>query len=128
MRPTEPKNNKSWPSLFRGWLRIPIVPVVVLALLVTSTQSAKADYVDKSGSLPGIISGKTVAIAGAAVGVGVGLLIFYVVKKKKGTPHVKLDTPPAKFTDVVAGQQAERDCSGDKPYERPGHGKGHQRG
>jgi hypothetical protein len=108
MRTTEPKNNNSRPSLFRGWLRIPIVPVVVLALVITSMpQPAKADYVDKSGSLPGIVSGKTVAIAGAAVGVGVGLLIFYIVKKKKGTPHVRLDTPPAKFTDVVAGQQAK---------------------
>jgi hypothetical protein len=108
VRLTEPKNNKNRPSLLRGWLKGPIAQVLVLALIVASLPApVKAQFQDKSGSLPGIISGKTVAIVGVAVGVGAGLLIFYLVKKKKGAPHVKLDTPPAKFTDVVAGQQAK---------------------
>jgi hypothetical protein len=109
VRSTERKNSKNRPSLLRGWLKTHIAQVLVLVLMVSSMPApAKADFTDKSGSLPGIVSEKTVAIAGVAAGAAIGLLIFYVVKKRRGGTTVKLETPPVKINDFVPGQPTKQ--------------------
>lgn len=109
MKSSEQRNNKNRPSLVGEGLRRHIAQVLVLTLIVPLLPSAaEAKYTDNSGNLPGIVSGKTVAIAGAAIGVAGGLLIFYLVKKKRGGTLVKLETPPVKINDVVPGQPTKQ--------------------
>ena len=103
---TEHKFKQKRSSLFSGFLRSCIAQLVVLALFVSLLPvPAHAAFQDKSGSLPGTVSGTTVAVVVILAGAGIGFAI-YAMKKRKGV--VKLDTPHASFTDIAPGQPAKR--------------------
>jgi hypothetical protein len=52
---------------------------LVAMLLGLAPPRAEADWDNQSGSLPGMSSGKTIAIVGAAAG---GVVAYYLLKKK----------------------------------------------
>jgi hypothetical protein len=97
-------------AIRRAWLRRLLSVLLALALGVLSLSSRVSAYPspvqfpDRSGNLPGVISGKAAAAAilgGAAV---VGLATFIILKKKRGDTRLNLYAPCAKFKNIVSGQ------------------------
>ncbi len=93
----------------RGWLRGAIVQLLVLALVLSLVPApAHAAWTDKSGSLPGMLSGAQGAAVIAGGAAAAGVLLYLIIKHRKGAPKVNLDTPPADFTNVVVGEPVHR--------------------
>jgi hypothetical protein len=86
---------------FPGRLKGAVSYVLVLALIVASLPArVEAEWQDKSGSLPGTISGKetaTIIAGGAAVA---GLVVYLVVKKKRNRSKSKATASSAKASPV----------------------------
>ena len=61
--------------------------VLVGMLLGLAPPRAQADWDDRSGGLPGIVSGKKIAIIGAAAGAGV-VTLYLLRKSRKNTSPV----------------------------------------
>jgi hypothetical protein len=76
--------------------------MLVLALILTSLPSRL-----EGAELPGTVSDAKIYTLLGILG-GVVALLVYVKVTHKGAPQVKLETPPVKFNDVVAGEPTKR--------------------
>jgi hypothetical protein len=91
----------------KAGLRSIIAKLVMLALILTLLPApSKALWQDKSGSLPGRMSGaeKAGAIAGGAVLAGV--VVYLIVRHKRGQKAAKFNPPPFQFKSDVPGWTA----------------------
>lgn len=91
--------------LFPAGLRGALAHVLVFALILTChARPAKAEWHNLSGTLPGRISTaeKAGMIAGGAF--AAGLVVFLIVKHKRGENSAKLSAPAFRFKNGVPGE------------------------
>lgn len=90
----------------RNWRRT-VAPVVIAAVLATvAPQHLKASWRDNSGNLPGMESGKSIAILAVAAGGAVAATFFLL--KRKGGKDVKMRVEAPRFDAVAAGQPQQK--------------------
>jgi hypothetical protein len=86
--------------------RASITACVVLGIMVgLAPARVEADWDDRSGSLPGITSGKSVAILSAAVGAAV--VTLYLLKKKSNADKPAEPVQPALARTAPAGASTD---------------------
>jgi hypothetical protein len=108
VKSTEHKDLTIRPSLLRGWLRIPIAQILVLALFISLLPApAHAAWQNLSGDLPNGMTGTTKALLGVSGALIATTLILLIVKKHHQTA-LKLDAPPVKIDDAAPGQAAKQ--------------------
>ena len=89
----------SRPSPFRR----SIACVMIAALIVTlMPKEASARWHDMSGSLPGLVSGKSILLLAIAGGAAVAGMIVW--SKRKGRTSVQLQIQPPRFNQVAVGE------------------------
>jgi hypothetical protein len=102
------EKDKTPQSFFFKWVKKSIAHILILAVVISAAPTVgKAAWRDQSSSLPGLTSGKVVALALVGLGAVVGLVV-YIKVRGKGDVKLKVDAPSAKFKDVVKGQSTKK--------------------
>lgn len=92
-----------------NWRRA-IAPVVIAVMLTTAMpKNLAASWRDNSGNLPGLVSGKTIAIL--AITLGGAAAGAVILLKRQGRKEVKMRIQPPRFATVAVGQSEQKTVS-----------------